>query len=124
MRSVRHLLWFVLVLSAVPANAGEKKTGFLDKVFKSDKGESKYVLFVPHSYKDDKEYPLILFLHGAGERGDDGQLPVIQGIGNAIKFKGKEKDFPFLVLFPQAAKNGSWKAGMPDANRALAILEE
>jgi predicted peptidase len=114
----------LFALACGPARAGDKEHGFVNKVFKSDKGESKYVLFVPHKYDGDKEFPLILFLHGAGERGDDGQLPVLQGIGNAIKFKNKEKDFPFFVLFPQAAKNGSWKAGGPDAERALAILAE
>jgi predicted peptidase len=121
--------WFAVavVLCAyvvVPARAGETKHGFVNKVFKGDKGDSKYVLFVPHKYDGEKEYPLILFLHGAGEKGDDGESPVRQGIGNAIKFKGKEKDFPFFVIFPQAAKNGSWKAGGPDADRALAILAE
>jgi predicted peptidase len=126
MRSVKGLVigLLVCVLTGMPAAAGEVQHGFVNKVFKTDKGESKYVLFVPHAYKGEKEYPVILFLHGAGERGDDGQAPVLQGIGNAIKFKGKEKDFPAFVIFPQAAKGGSWKAGGPDADRALAILEE
>jgi predicted peptidase len=122
MRFAIGLLFCAIAWS--PASAGEMPRGFVNKVFKTDKGESKYVLFVPHKYDGEKEYPLILFLHGAGERGDDGQAPVLQGIGNAIKFKNKEKDFPFFVLFPQAAKGGSWKAGMPDADRALAILAE
>jgi predicted peptidase len=80
--------------------------------------------FRAHDYKGDKEYPLILFLHGAGERGDDGEAPVKQGIGNAIKFKGGEQKFPFFVIFPQCAKGGSWKAGGSDADRALAMLDE
>jgi predicted peptidase len=122
-RRIAHVLVFALLVSvAALANAGDAKHGFLSKVFKGDTGDSKYVLFVPHTYAGDKEYPLILFLHGAGERGDDGQAPVMQGIGNAIKFKGNEKKFPFFVIFPQAAK--SWKAGGPDAKRALAILDE
>lgn len=124
-RRIAPILAFALLLSvSALAEAGDAKHGFLSKVFKGDKGESKYGLFVPHGYSGEKEYPLILFLHGAGERGDDGQKPVLQGIGNAIKFKGKEKTFPFFVIFPQAATKGSWKAGGPDANRALAILDE
>jgi predicted peptidase len=106
-------------------HAGEGNTGFLDKVHKAKDGDSKYVVFVPHGYKGDKEFPLILFLHGAGERGDDGQRPVMQGIANGgIKFKGNEKTFPFFVIFPQCKVKGNWKAGGPDANRALAILDE
>jgi len=119
----RPLSFLVLALVACPAFAGDKTTGFLNKVHKTDQGEFKYVLFVPHDYKGDKEYPLILFLHGAGERGDDGELPVKQGIGNAIKFKGNESKFQFIVIFPQCAKESNWKAETDDAKRAMAILE-
>ncbi len=104
--------------------ADDPKHGFVPLVHKGEGGDSKYVLFIPHSYAGDKEYPLILFLHGAGERGDDGELPVKQGIGNAIKFKGKEKDFPFFVIFPQCRVKGNWKADGPDGQRALAILAD
>src|ERR1700682_5850776 len=117
------LLTAVALLVSVPVLAGDKsETGFVNKVFKGKDGDSKYVVFVPHDYKADKDYPLILFLHGAGERGDDGEAPVRQGIGNAIKFKGGEKKFPFFVIFPQCKKGGTWKAGSPDADRALGML--
>ena len=44
------------------------KTGFVDKTFKNADGtKSPYVVFVPHDYDGTKEYPVILFLHGAGE---------------------------------------------------------
>ena len=119
------VLFTVAVFAAVPLQGGDKgEHGFLNKAFKGKDGDSKYVVFVPHDYKGDKEYPLILFLHGAGERGDDGEAPVKQGIGNAIKFKGGEKTFKFFVIFPQCSKKGTWKAGGPDADRALAILDE
>src|SRR5947199_10700212 len=110
--SLRTPLLLAAFALATPAFAGDKiETGFLSKVFKGKDGDSKYVLFVPHDYKGDKDYPLILFLHGAGERGDDGQKPVKQGIGNAIKFKDGEKKFPFFVMFPQCSAKGTWKAG-------------
>jgi predicted peptidase len=113
------------LLAVFPLHAGDKtENGFVHKVFKGKDGDSKYVVFVPHDYKGDKEFPLILFLHGAGERGDDGEAPVKQGIGNAVKFKGGEKTFKFFVIFPQCSKKGTWKAGGPDADRALAILDE
>lgn len=108
-----------LLIVALAATAGDPSaTGFQYAKHK----DSKYGLFIPHSYKAEKEYPLILFLHGAGERGDDGVAPVKQGIGNAIK--PREKDFSFIVIFPQCAKNSNWKAGSPDSDRALAILAE
>ena len=127
---MRKCFWLIcvglaLVVAPLPSFAGEVKHGFVPMVHKGEGGDSKYVLFVPHGYTGDKEFPLILFLHGAGERGDDGQLPVMQGIANGgIKFKDGEKKFPFFVIFPQCKKNSNWKADGPDGMRALAILAE
>jgi predicted peptidase len=118
-------MFVTTVMLVASFTGGDAKTGFVNRIHKGKDGDAKYVLFVPHAYKADKDYPLILFLHGAGERGDDGQAPVMQGIANGgIKFKNNEKSFPFFVIFPQARLKGSWKAGTPDADRALAILEE
>jgi predicted peptidase len=122
--------WFsvaalLVALTAATLDADDKiETGFVKKLFKDKDGEAKYVVFVPHAYAGDKEYPLILFLHGSGERGDDGEAPVKQGIGNAITFKGGDKKFPFFVVFPQCRAKGSWHAGKPDADRAVAILDD
>ena len=127
MASFRMLpaLAVLIAVTALCTQAGDKiETGFVKKTFKAADGESRYVVFVPHGYTGEKEYPLILFLHGSGERGDDGEAPVKQGIGNAITFKGGDKKFPFFVVFPQCRAKGSWTAGGPDADRALAILDE
>src|SRR5262249_27274097 len=78
-------------------------------------------VFVPHDYKGDKPYPLILFLHGSGERGTDGKKQVKVGIGATIK--KQEKSFGYIVVFPQAQQN-SWNAAGSDGKRAMAILAE
>src|SRR5579885_1688406 len=114
------------LLPAAPAAHAEDKamTGFLDRVHKDPDGkEAKYVLFVPRDYdaKGDKSYPLILFLHGAGETQGGQKQPVEVGIGPAIK--KQEKTFPFITIFPQSQKR-TWQAGSADADRALAILGE
>jgi len=109
-------------LGLARARAADKdERGFLDRVFTdSDGKEAKYVLFVPHSYKADKAYPIILSLHGSGESGNDGKKQAGQGLGNAIK--KREKDFPCIVVFPQSQKR-TWKADSDDSKRALQILE-
>ncbi|MBY0458356.1 MAG: prolyl oligopeptidase family serine peptidase [Gemmataceae bacterium] len=114
---------------APPARSADDKvkTGFVDRTFKNADGtESPYVLFVPKDYDGTKEYPVILFLHGAGETKQpnakkDGKMPVEVGIGPAIK--KREKDFPFLVVIPRAEGFG-WNADGPNAKRALAMLDE
>jgi predicted peptidase len=114
----------LLALAALPppSHAAEPQTGFLDRVHKDADGkEAKYILFVPHDYKGDKPYPIILFLHGSGETGTDGVKPSQVGLGPAIK--KDEGRFPCFAIFPQSQKR-TWKAGSDDANRALAILGE
>lgn len=123
MRAVRLAALAVAVACLVPhLRAADVKTGFVDKVFKNKDGtESKYVVFVPLDYKGDKPYPVILFLHGAGETKGGSKMPVEVGIGPAIK--QREKTFPFITVIPQSEKR-TWRAGSDDANRALAILAE
>jgi len=112
----------VAVLALLPSLAtAQNQTGFLDRVYKDQDGkEARYVLFVPADYQADKPYPCILFLHGSGETGTDGQKQARSGLGPAIL--KREKDFPFFAIFPQS-QNRTWKAGSDDANRALAILD-
>jgi predicted peptidase len=115
-----------LVLN-VRSGAAEENHGFLNRVHKDSNGnESKYVVFVPRDYKaddtSDKRWPVIVFLHGAGERGDDGQKQVTVGLGPAIR--RREAQFPFIAVFPQCLPNGRWQADSPDGERAMAILAE
>jgi predicted peptidase len=119
-------LLFVLLPAVVLADE-KPATGFVDKKFKNADGSiSPYVVFVPKDYDGTKEYPVILFLHGAGETKNpnakkEGKLPVEVGIGPAIK--KREKDFPFIVVIPRAEGFG-WGAGSANAKRALAMLDE
>ncbi len=114
---------FVCLCWGLGAMAGAQETqrGFLNRVFRGPDGDAKYVLFVPHDYQGNKAYPLILFLHGAGETGTDGLKQSVVGLGPALK--KREKTFPFLAVFPQSQKR-TWKADSADAQRALAILAE
>ena len=64
-----------------------------------------YWLFLPKSYDKKKSWPLMLFLHGAGERGDN--LDQVKKWGPP-KRVGEKKDFPFVVISPQCPKNKRW----------------
>lgn len=121
------LLFTCGLLPAVALADDKAKTGFVDKTFKNaDDTTSPYVVFVPKDYDGKKEYPVILFLHGAGETKNpkatkEGKMPVEVGIGPAIK--KREKDFPFIVVIPRAEGFG-WGADTKNAKRALAMLDE
>jgi predicted peptidase len=113
----------LLGLVLTEAGGGSKvEHGFVHKVHKDASGDTgKYVVFVPEGYQGDKAYPLILFLHGAGETGTDGEKQAKVGLGPAVKKRATT--FPFIVVFPQSQKR-TRKADSPDGKRALAILDE
>jgi predicted peptidase len=101
--------------------ADPQERGFLNRVYKGADGkEAKYVVFIPHDYQGDRPYPLIVFLHGRGECGSDGEKQVTVGLGPAIK--KHEKSFGFITVFPQSQK--SWVANSEDGKRALHILDQ
>ncbi|MCS6852299.1 MAG: alpha/beta hydrolase-fold protein [Gemmataceae bacterium] len=96
--------------------------GFVDRwIDDPDGAKAAYVLFVPHHYRAEKPYPLLIFLHGAGETGRDGRRPTTVGLGPAVR--RREKDFPFFVVFPQSQEY-NWHADSDDARRALRILSQ
>ena len=70
--------------------------------------EVRYLQFLPESYKADGEpRPVILFLHGAGERGDNIDLLKKWGPPRIVE---KKQEFPFIVISPQCPKNRGWES--------------
>ncbi|MBI84716.1 MAG: hypothetical protein CMJ81_16100 [Planctomycetaceae bacterium] len=103
------------------------ETGFLSRTHRGDSEESKYVVFVPQHVNDEKSLPVILFLHGAGQRGNDGRSQLDAGLASAIR--ARQTTFPFLAVFPQcddlqASIRQAWSPDHPSGQRALAILQE
>lgn len=75
------------------------------------RGKLLYRLHVPKSYDASKKYPLVLFLHGAGGRGDDNLGQLVDTRGNdATKWAGPEFQLknPCFILAPQCPANKKW----------------
>ena len=79
----------------------------------------RYQVFVPARSAGGKKPPVILFLHGTGERGNDGDKPVKVGLGPHVL--AHRADFPAIVVFPQAPDDRDWIG--PTAALALAELD-
>lgn len=69
--------------------------------------EVRYLLFLPRHYgkKASKRWPLILFLHGAGERGTDTWKVATHGPPKHVK---DHPEFPFIVVSPQCPEGEIW----------------
>lgn len=97
----RILILVIALLGLSTIHAQEYKPG----VHKTDFGTLKYQILYPENFDVNKKYPLLLFLHGAGERGNDNQKQLIHG---ASMFKKNAKDYPALYIFPQCPENSYW----------------
>ena len=75
--------------------------------FKSDKFFNfNYVQYLPKGYDPNKKYPLVFFLHGAGERGDDLDVAMRNGYMKHVRESGKE--YPFIFVGPQCPFEKYW----------------
>ncbi len=108
-------VWSLLFVISWPARADEptteqptpgKQVG-QQLVSQSDPEQKLgYLLFLPKDYGTDRrKWPVMLFLHGSGERGDDLKLVKVHG---PPKLVDDRPDFPFIVVSPQCPKERSW----------------
>ena len=66
-----------------------------------------YRILIPKNYNSQKSYPLLIFLHGAGERGSDNKSQLVHG---SFLFKSEDfrNNYPAIVVFPQCPEKSSW----------------
>lgn len=83
--------------------------------------EQNYLLSLPEGYQQDslKKFPLVLFLHGSGERGDDLEKVKVNGIPKLVE---AGKKFPFILVSPQARSNEGWESR--DLMRLIQSLQQ
>ncbi len=80
--------------------------------------EANYLLFLPEGYDPagEKKWPLMIFLHGAGERGTNLNLVAVHGPPKLVQTKN---DFPFVLVSPQCAPGQRWQDDL-----VLGLLDE
>jgi predicted peptidase len=84
--------------------AGQHPCAFEKKIRKTV--GCNYLLFLPEGYGTEKQpWPLLMFLHGVGERGNDLRLVKKHGPPKLVE---KQTDFGFIVLSPQCPEDGWW----------------
>lgn len=110
-----------------PAKSGPAKNGApeagVQRAQKLDKEvntpvKADYLLYLPTGYGADpqKKWPVILFLHGSGERGSDINLVKLHGPPKVVD---KGRDLPFVIVSPQCPANEWW-----NPPTIIALLDE
>jgi len=99
------------------ANGGQREQMFEKEISKTV--GLRYLLYLPKGHgEQDQKWPLMLFLHGAGERGTNIEAVKKHGPPKLIE---QGRDFPFIVVSPQCP-SGTWWTEMVDA--LMALLDE
>jgi len=103
------------------SNSSAMKSGQTAQKFHLERKQvlaADYLLFLPRGYGEDpaKRWPLMLFLHGAGERGNQVWLVAKHG---PPKFAVSATNFPFIVVSPQCPNGKIWSNDL-----LLALLDE
>jgi predicted peptidase len=104
-----HRIIIVLLLSLylpgcaiMTTNKGDRQ---ISKNLVGENFKLKYLLYLPDNYKEQEKFPLVLFLHGSGERGN--QIEFVKRHGPP-RLVNEGKDFPFILVSPQCPKNERW----------------
>lgn len=107
MRTASALV-LVVIFGGIAARAEDPKEVCEARVYENGAGKKlNYRLLKPADYDKSQKYPLVLFLHGAGERGDDNTAQLVHGVGDFTSDDNRQA-FPCFLLAPQCPKGSSW----------------
>ncbi len=106
-----------LALAAAPATARTKMPPIVEGQTPQpamEQGSYPFQLFLPKGYltEKDKQFPLLVFLHGSGERGDDVAKVKVHG---PPKVADRDPTFPFLTVSPLLGAEQDWEIDKLDA---------
>jgi predicted peptidase len=108
-------LWFAVLASTAMAHAPGH---FEERAAKIEGVDYRYQVFIPGGLTPSSHPPIVLFLHGSGEKGEDNRAQMTQGLPPWLK---THLDFPAVVVMPQAHPQQSWRDNTAAA-AALATL--
>lgn len=113
------LILAVMALSNCTTIRAPGTTGrFVERGLAGESVRHRYQVFVPAARPTAGKLPVILFLHGSGERGSDNHAQLEAGLGPYVREHAAE--FPAIVVFPQVPQNEEWMGANTDM--ALAAL--
>ncbi|MCX6316505.1 MAG: alpha/beta hydrolase-fold protein [Bacteroidetes bacterium] len=101
----KYFLLMILALSQLVH--AQDKSLFQKKQFILGNDTLLYRILLPENYDANQKYPLIFFLHGAGERGNDNEAQLVHG-AKLFLDSTVRKNFPAIVVFPQCPQNSYW----------------
>jgi predicted peptidase len=103
---MKHSLLLLFLISA--ATFAQDVSLFEKRTYISTKGDTlPYRILFPEGYDKSKKYPLVLFLHGGGERGTDHEKQLGNGVKLFLDTENRKK-YPCIVVAPQCMMDSFW----------------
>lgn len=99
------VLVLILIFFGIKLHAQE--TLYKAENFIKNQDTLRYRIMLPENFDTTKQYPIILFLHGAGERGKDNNKQLTHG-SKLFADKMNRGAFPAIVIFPQCPQDDYW----------------
>jgi len=99
------LLWALLCFPA--GMQAQEDSPYQKKAFVAGADTLPYRLLMPEGFDSSRKYPLLLFLHGGGERGSDNEKQLTHGSG-LFTHPLNRGAFPAVILVPQCAQDSYW----------------
>ncbi len=100
------ILAFVCMLAGYLTEAQDKSL-FKKEAYISGSDTLPYRILLPLHYDASRKYPLIMVLHGAGERGNNNEAQLLHGSYLFLKDSIREK-YHAIVVFPQCPATSFW----------------
>lgn len=100
---------------------GQNLDLYESRFYTNDMDTLNYRILMPKDFDESKEYPVILFLHGAGERGDDNKSQLVHGSKLFLDPLNRGA-FPAIVIFPQCPKDDYWSNQVVDKSTTPVTL--
>lgn len=97
---------FTLVCGSYIVQA-QDKSQFKKEIYVSGSDTLPYRILLPINYNASKKYPLVYFLHGAGERGNDNEAQLTHGSSLFLQDSIRQ-NYPAIVVFPQCPEKSFW----------------
>jgi predicted peptidase len=120
MKNSSLILLFVLFTHAA---ISQDLSLYEKKVYTGEDGNTlNYRLLYPENFDPAKNYPVILFLHGSGERGNDNEKQLTHGARVFLEQPARQA-FPAIVVFPQCPDNSTWASAKMNRTQGGVTLD-
>lgn len=100
-------LWLLLNMTGLNTASAQDYSLYKKEIFIQGHDTLKYRVLYPENFNPEKKYPVLFFLHGRGESGNDNEKQLTHGAKLFLAPEFRQR-FPAIVIFPQCAEDSYW----------------